>query len=39
MEREIKKLIQAIEDGIAATSIKNEPLALETRQAELERRL
>ena len=39
VEREIRKLIQAIKDGVTATSIKKELLALETRQAELHRKL
>ena len=39
VEREICKLIQAIKDGVSATSIKHELLALETRQSELHRKL
>ena len=38
-EREIRKLIQAIKDGISGVAIKDELLALETRQAELKRQL
>jgi site-specific DNA recombinase len=39
IEREIRKLIQAIKDGVSAISIKNELLALEARQAELQQKL
>lgn len=39
VEREIRKLIQAIKDGVSATSIKNELFALEARQAELQQKL
>jgi len=39
VEREIRKLIQAIKDGVSATSIKKELLALEVRQAELQQKL
>jgi site-specific DNA recombinase len=39
VEREIRKLVQAIKDGVSALSIKNELLALESRQTELQRRL
>jgi site-specific DNA recombinase len=39
VDREIRKLIQAIKDGVAALSIKNELLGLEARQAELRNRL
>jgi hypothetical protein len=39
VEREIRKLIQAIKDGVSATSIKKELLALEARQAELHQKL
>ena len=37
--REIRKLIQAIKDGVLALSIKDELLALEARKAELQSRL
>ena len=39
IEREIRKLIQAIKDGISGASIKNELEALEARQAELKRQV
>ena len=39
VEREISKLIQAIKDGVPATSIKKELLALEARQADLQQKL
>jgi site-specific DNA recombinase len=39
VEREIRKLIQAIKDGISALSIKDELLSLEARKAELQSRL
>jgi site-specific DNA recombinase len=39
VEREIRKLIQAIKDGVSALSIKDELLALEARKAELQSRL
>jgi site-specific DNA recombinase len=39
VEREIRKLIQAIKDGVSALSIKDELLALEPRKAELQSRL
>jgi DNA invertase Pin-like site-specific DNA recombinase len=39
VEREIRKLVQAIKDGVSATSIKKELLALESRQAELQQKL
>ena len=35
VEREIRKLVQAIKDGVAALSIKDELLSLEVRKAEL----
>jgi hypothetical protein len=35
MEREIRKLVDAIENGVSATAIKDELLLLEGRQAEL----
>ena len=38
-EREIRKLIQAIKDGVSAVSIKDELLSLEARKAELQSRL
>ena len=36
VEREIRKLIQAIKDGVSALSIKDELLSLEARKAELQ---
>ena len=39
VEREIRKLIQAIKDGVSALSIKDELLSLEARKAELQSRL
>ena len=39
VEREIRKLVQAIKDGIPALSIKNELPSLEAREAELQQRL
>jgi site-specific DNA recombinase len=39
VDREIRKLIQAIKDGVSALSIKDELLALEARKAELQSRL
>lgn len=39
VEREIRKLVQAIKDGVSALSIKNELLSLEARKAELQSRL
>ncbi len=39
VEREIRKLIQAIKDGVAALSIKDELMNLEARKAELQSRL
>ncbi len=39
VEREIRKLIQAIKDGASALSIKDELLSLEARKAELQARL
>ena len=39
VEREIRKLVRAIKDGVSATSIKKELLALEARQAELQQKL
>ena len=39
VEREIRKLVHAIKDGVSATSIKKELLALEARQAELQQKL
>jgi site-specific DNA recombinase len=38
-EREIRKLVQAIKDGVSALSIKDELLSLEARRAELQSRL
>jgi site-specific DNA recombinase len=39
VEREIRKLVQAIKDGMPALSIKDELLSLEARKAELQSRL
>jgi site-specific DNA recombinase len=39
IERETRKLIQAIKDGVSALSIKDELLSLEARKAELQSRL
>jgi site-specific DNA recombinase len=39
VEREIRKFVQAIKDGVSAVSIKNELLSLEARKAELQSRL
>jgi hypothetical protein len=39
VEREIRKLLDAIKNGVSATAIKDELLALEARQAELKRKL
>jgi DNA invertase Pin-like site-specific DNA recombinase len=39
VEREIRKLVQAIKDGVPALSIKDELLSLEARKAELQSRL
>jgi site-specific DNA recombinase len=39
IEREIRKLIQAIKDGVPALSIKDELLSLEARKAEPQSRL
>ena len=39
VEREIRKFIQAIEDGVSALSIKDELLLLEARKLELQSRL
>jgi hypothetical protein len=39
VEREIRKLVQAIKDGVSALSIKDEFLSLEARKAELQSRL
>jgi len=39
VDREIRKLIQAIKDGLPALSIKDELLALESRKAQLQSRL
>jgi hypothetical protein len=38
VEREIRKLIQAIKDGVSALSIKDELLSLEARKVELQSR-
>jgi site-specific DNA recombinase len=38
-EREIRKLVQAIKDGVSALSIKDELLSLEARKAELQSRM
>ena len=39
VEKEIRKLVQAIKDGVSAVSIKSELLELESRQAELQKKL
>jgi site-specific DNA recombinase len=39
VEREIRKLVQALKDGVCALSIKDELLSLEARKAELQSRL
>ena len=39
VERAIRKLVQAIKDGVSALSIKDELLSLEARRAELQSRL
>jgi hypothetical protein len=39
VEREIRKLVQAIKDGVSALSIKDERLSLEARKTELQSRL
>ena len=39
VEREIRKLIQAIKDGVPALSIKDELVSLESRKAQLQSRL
>jgi site-specific DNA recombinase len=39
VEREIRKLVQAIKDGVSALSIKDELLKLEARKAELQSRV
>jgi site-specific DNA recombinase len=39
VEREIRKLVQAIKDGVSALSIKDELFSLEARKAELQSRL
>ena len=39
VDREIRKLIQAIKDGVSALSIKDELLKLEARKAELQSKL
>jgi hypothetical protein len=39
VDRDIRKLIQAIKDGVSALSIKDELLALEARKGELQSRL
>jgi hypothetical protein len=39
VDREIRKLIQAIKDGVPAQSIKDELLSLESRKARLQSRL
>ncbi len=39
VEREIRKLVQAIKDGVSALSIKDELLSLEARKAELKSRV
>jgi len=39
VEREIRKFIQAVKDGVSALSIKDQLLSLEARKAELQSRL
>ena len=39
VEREIRKLVQAIKDGVSAISIKDELLSLEARKVELQSRV
>jgi hypothetical protein len=39
VEREIRKLVQAIKDGVSALAIKDELLSLEARKAELQSRV
>ena len=39
VDREIRKLVQAIKDGVSALSIKDELLSLEARKVELQSRL
>jgi len=39
VEREIRKLVQAIKDGVSALSIKDELMSLEARKVELQERL
>ena len=39
VEREIRKLVQAIKDGVSALSIKDELLSLEARKTDLQSRL
>ena len=39
VDREIRKLIQAIKDGVPALSIRDELLSLESRKAQLQSRL
>ena len=39
VEREIRKLVQAIKDGVSAPSIKDELLSLDARKAELQSRV
>lgn len=39
VEREIRKLVQAIKDGVSALSIRDELLSLEEMKAELQSRL
>ena len=39
VEREVRNLVQAIKDGVSATSVRKELLALEARQAELQQKL
>ena len=39
VDREIRKLIQAIKDGVPALSIKDELLSLESREVRLQSRL
>ena len=39
IEREIRKLVEAIKNGVSAMAIRDELMALERKQAELKRKL
>jgi hypothetical protein len=39
IEREIRKLVEPIKNGVSAVAIRDELMALETKQAELKRKL